>query len=50
MSSYQILLTEKAELMQKTNVKKKKMFQLFSKILVESDVKLHLKGFSFDKL
>ena len=53
MSSYQLLLTEKAELMQKTNVKKKKqnkMFQLFSKILVESDVKLHLKDVSFDRL
>lgn len=55
MSSYQILLTEKAELMQKTNAKKKKqkqnkMFQLFSKILVENDVKLHLKDVSFDRL
>ena len=56
MSSCQILLTEKTELMLKTNVKKKtkakqnRMFQIFLKILVESDVKLHLKDFSFDRL
>lgn len=33
MSSYQLLLTEKAELMQKTNVKKKKAKQNVSTIL-----------------
>ena len=54
MLTKRILVTEKAELMQKTNVKKNqkqnKMFQLFSKILVENDVKLHLKDVSFDRL